>query len=178
MKIPLLKLKALLLYFSTHTNTKFLGKVKLMKLFYFLDFLHVKKYGSPVTYDNYVNLEHGPIPSAILNLVNSAIDDVDNSVLADTIKFERIDGIDMRRIVPIREFREGDKKYFSSTELNILEEICNRYKNSNANSIEEASHKESPWKNTRFLDTINYELASKDDDCVVSEEEIRVLMNI
>ena len=85
MMIPIKKLKAVILFFGTHTDTKFLGKVKLMKLFYFLDFMHVKNYGSPVTYDNYINLEHGPIPSAIKNLVDTATDDVDNSLLADTI---------------------------------------------------------------------------------------------
>ena len=55
MKIPMPKLKAILLYFGTYTDNRFLGKVKLMKLFYFLDFMHVKKYGTPVTYDTYVN---------------------------------------------------------------------------------------------------------------------------
>ena len=75
MKIPKTKLKAMLRYFCTNTNPSFLGKTKLMKLFYFADFLHVKKYGVPITYDTYIRLEHGPVPSKILNLVNSIIDD-------------------------------------------------------------------------------------------------------
>ena len=93
MNIPVPKLKAILLYFANYTNSRFLGKVKLMKLFYFLDFLHVKKYGAPITYDTYVNLVHGPIPSAIKNLIDTADDDFDNSILADTIKFEKNDSI-------------------------------------------------------------------------------------
>jgi len=94
-----------------------------MKLFYFLDFLHLKKYGSPVTYDNYVNLEHGPIPSGILNLVNSAIDDIDSSALSDIISFETPDGTIMQRIVPARKFTDNDKKYFSKSQLDVMNEV-------------------------------------------------------
>lgn len=178
MKIPLPKLKAILLYFCENTDPRFLGKVKLMKLFYFLDFTHVKTYGSPVTYDNYVNLEHGPIPSFIKNLVDTAADDIDTSRLADTIYFERPAGIDMYRVLPIRKFTEEDKKYFSETELEILEKVCARFGNKNTNYIEEASHKEAPWKETYFLDEIPYTLAADDIDCAVDKEEIELLLKI
>ena len=104
MSIPLLKLKAILLYFCQNTDPKFLGKVKLMKLFYFLDFTHVKKYGSPVTFDTYVHLEHGPIPSTIKNLIDDACDDIDHSILADTIYCENVEGISMKRILSKRAF--------------------------------------------------------------------------
>jgi hypothetical protein len=68
---PIPKLKAMIRYFATYTDPRSLGKKKLMKLFYFADFEHVKKYASPITFDNYVHLEHGPVPSTILNLVNA-----------------------------------------------------------------------------------------------------------
>lgn len=178
MRISLPKLKALLLFFGTYTDTKYLGKVKLMKLFYFLDFLHLKKYGSPVTYDNYVHLEHGPIPSGILNLVNTAIDDVDSSLLSGTISFETPAGTAMQRIVPIRKFNEDDKKYFSKSQLEIMELVATRFGDKNTKFIEEASHKESPWKCTSKLENIPYTLAAKDNDCMVSEEEIELILSI
>src|SRR3989344_3441638 len=134
MKISLPKLKAILLYFGNNTDTKFLGKVKLMKLFYFLDFTHVKKYGSPVNYDTYVNMEHGPIPSTIKNLVDTATEDIDHSVLADTISCEwqeLMDGGSMCRITPIRNFSKEDEKYFSKSELKVLEQICKRFGDKN-----------------------------------------------
>lgn len=178
MKISLPKLKALLLFFGTYTDTKYLGKVKLMKLFYFLDFLHLKKYGSPVTYDNYLNLEHGPIPSGILNLVNSAIDDIDNSVLSDTIHFETPPGTIMQRVLPARKFSENDKKYFTKSQLDIMEQVVKRFGDKNTKFVEDISHKESPWNCTNILENIPYTLAAKDDDCLVSEEEISLIMNI
>ena len=178
MKIPLKKLKALILYFYTYTDTKFLGKVKLMKLFYFADFMHLKQYGAPITYDTYVNLEHGPIPSAIKNLVDTASDDIDNSALADTISIEKPKGTDMCRIIGLRKFSDVDANLFSKAELETLKKVCVRFGDKNTKYIEDTSHGEAPWQKTNFLETIPYSLASDDKDCQVSKEELELLENI
>jgi uncharacterized phage-associated protein len=178
MNIPLPKLKAILLYFGNNTDTKFLGKVKLMKLFYFLDFMHLKTYGSPVTYDTYVNMEHGPIPSYIKNLVDTSTDDIDNSVLSDTITCEWPEGTRMCRIIPAREFTEKDSKLFSKSELDILDKVCKRFGDKNTKFIEEVSHTEAPWKQTKFLDEIPYSLAANDGDSQVTEDEIKLLLEM
>lgn len=178
MKISLPKLKAILLFFTNNTDTKFLGKVKLMKLFYFLDFIHVKKYGSPVTYDNYVHLEHGPIPSAIKNLVDTAADDIDNSILSDTISIERPEGIDMYRVLPKKEFTEKERRYLSQSEIEILEIVCSRFGDKTTKYIEDASHTESPWKKTELLEQISYTLAADDNDSEISKEDIDLLLRI
>jgi len=146
----------------------------MMKLFYFLDFLHVKKYGIPVTMDRYVNLEHGPIPSSIKNLVDSLADDPDHSPLADTVLVERRDGEVIQRIVPVRKMKESELNTFSPSELDILKEVCRRFGTANTETIERASHDEAPWRLTNFLDSIPYELAAKDPDCVMDEEDIRI----
>lgn len=175
MKIPIKKLKALVLFFCTYTDTKFLGKVKLMKLFYFADFMHLKKYGIPMTFDNYVNLEHGPIPSSIKNLVDTATDDVDNSILADTITIERPEGTEMCRIIGLRKFTENDAKIFTKSELETLKNVCVRFGDKNTKFIEDASHEEAPWQKTSFLDKIPYSLAIDDTDCQTSKEELDLL---
>ncbi|MBU0578419.1 SocA family protein [Patescibacteria group bacterium] len=178
MKIPLVKLKAILLYFCNHTDVKFLGKVKLMKLFYFLDFIHLKTYGSPVTYDTYINLEHGPIPSFIKNLIDNAADDLNESELSDVIDIDKPDGISMCRFLPKRKFLDDDKKHLSEVELEILEKICLRFGDKNTKYLEDISHKESAWRMTRFLQVIPYNLAANDKDCLVEEEDIKLLMDI
>lgn len=176
--IALPKLKSILLYFSNHTNPKFLGKVKLMKLFYFLDFMHLKEYGSPVTYDKYVNLEHGPVPTTIKNLVDTATEDIDVSELADTIYVEVPDNYPMYRILPRRQFLEADKGYFSETEIEMLNKVCLKFGEMNTKQIEDASHLEAPWKETNFLDEIPYTLAAMDPDSKVSKEDIDLLEEI
>lgn len=172
------KLKAILLYFTNFTDTKYLGKVKLMKLFYFLDFMHLKAYGSPVTYDSYINMEHGPIPSSIKNLVDTSADDIDSSILSDTIKCERPEFTKMCRILPTREFTESDKKYFSENELDILQKVCQRFGDKNTKHIEDASHNEAAWKETKLLEKIPYTLAARDKDSKVTEEEIELLLSL
>lgn len=174
MQTQLQKVKSILLYFCEHTDPRFLGKVKLMKLLYFLDFMHVKKYGIPVTSDRYVNLEHGPIPSAIKNLVDNLADDPDHSELADTIVIKHADGEMIQRITAARTLTDGDMAVFSPSELTILQEVCQRFGGMNTATIERASHDEAPWRLTSFLDTISYELAAEDPDCQVDKEEIQL----
>lgn len=175
MNIPLPKLKAIILYFCSNTERRFLGKTKLMKLFYFLDFIHLKRFGSPVTGDKYVHLEYGPIPAVIKNLVDNAAGDPDSALLADTISVERSDGTDIHKIVATRSFSENDKKYFSETELRVLEEVCARFGDKNTEFIKNAAHKEAPWLKTAMLEEIPFSLAAEDSDCQVSKEEIELL---
>ncbi len=178
MKIPINKLKLILLYFCENTDTRFLGKVKLMKLFYFLDFMHVKKYGVPVTYDTYVKLEHGPIPTTIMNLVNTACDDIDTSILSDTLRFETPQGTLMKRAQAIRKITDSDLKNFNDSEINILKIVCQRFGDKNTKYIEDASHNEAPWNKSDLFDEIPYTLAVNDKDCEVSEEEIKLAIEL
>ena len=113
MKIPLSKLKAMLLFFASNTNPALLGKVKLMKLFYFCDFMNIKKYGAPITFDNYVHLEHGPIPSTIMNLV-SLIAAIIASVVVSFYLFKQNKQEHEYRII---------RKALSNDEKRILDEI-------------------------------------------------------
>lgn len=174
MRIPLPKLKAIILYFCENTDSKFLGKVKLMKLFYFIDFQHVKKYGTPITFDRYVKLEHGPIPSTIKSLVDDAGEDIEHSLLADTIDIRKPDDITMYNVLPRRGLTDNDLKMFSDTELEILADVCSKFGNKNTDYIEQASHQEAPWRETQMLEDIPYSLAANDPDCRVSKEEIEL----
>lgn len=163
MKIPIQKLKAILLFFGMNTNPSLLGKVKLMKLFYFIDFEHVRQYGSPITFDRYINLEYGPIPSTIKNLVDGVEDYKEDSKLKDVISIEADDS-GLKKVISKRKFEEKDKQYFTESELKVMHEIANRFAGSTKKEIEDASHKEIPWSSTNFLDIIPYSLAVKDEE--------------
>jgi uncharacterized phage-associated protein len=177
MSISASKLKAIILYFSINTNK--LGKIKLMKLFYYLDFVHLKRYGRPVTFDTYIHLEHGPIPSVIKNIIDEASDDIEYSVLRDTIKVEKVKTRknEMSKFRPLRDFTKDDEKLFSETELEVLAEIARRFQDSTSDQIEKESHNESSYKKTRYLQTIPYELAAEDKDTDVTKNEIELLLN-
>jgi uncharacterized phage-associated protein len=176
MKIPVPKLKAMIRYFATYTDPRLLGKTKLMKLFYFSDFGHIKNFASPITYDRYVHLEHGPVPSTILNLVSAVENDPDNAILADAISVEEKDK--QKRIVSIRRFSDKDEKYFTEEELQIMKMVCERFASKNAKFIEDSSHKESAWRMTREPEDISYVLATHDPDCAVEKEDIELSMEV
>ena len=44
--------------------------LKLVKLTYLCDRMSMERYAAPVTYDSYVSVDHGPVPSTTLDLIN------------------------------------------------------------------------------------------------------------
>ena len=68
--------------------------------------------------------------------------------------------------------------YFSETEIEIMQKVCERFKNKTARELENISHNESPWGKTSLLDKIPYCLALEDDDCQVEKEEVDMFFKI
>src|SRR5712672_1692203 len=56
------EMQQVILYFLERINNVHLGRTKLMKLLYFVDFDHYEKYGESVTGAVYRKLPHGPYP--------------------------------------------------------------------------------------------------------------------
>lgn len=178
MKISLAKLNAIILYFANNTNPQYLGKVKLMKLFYYLDFTHLKKYGTPITGDQYFHLEKGPIPSAIMNLIGELATDPESSKLAGDITVYSPEGTRMLQVKALRDFNEADEALFGKSELQMLKEVTERFADESTDSLIETSHKEAPWRETRYAQKIPYELAAHDGDSAFTEEELRFLASV
>src|SRR5437899_12988053 len=63
------KASAALLYLASRDLPAF-DKGKACKLLFLADKLHLVRYGRPITGDHYWALEHGPVPSTVLNLIN------------------------------------------------------------------------------------------------------------
>ena len=61
------KLQQTILYFLEHINNVHLGRTKLMKLLYFVDFNHFETHGKSVTGATYRKLPHGPYPDKVVN---------------------------------------------------------------------------------------------------------------
>lgn len=177
MKLSNPKLKAIILYFANNTDPKYLGEVKLMKLLYFLDFRHVKKYGSPVTYDTYVNLNRGPIPSFIKNIIDDTACGI-KTALTEVIEFETPKGTIMKRIIPKRKFTVDDRGHLTPTELEILDEVSKEFGNKKTDDLVKASHNEAPWRETEYLEKIPYTLATLDKDCKVDREQIELFLRL
>lgn len=132
-------------------NTPNLGKVKLNKLLYFLDFDHYEKYGDPVTNDIYINQDLGPVPQHI----DSVLSDM---TARNLILVQREPVIDFTRysIIPLIEFNPD---VFKPSEMAMLYEINEKWGKLTAKEIVSASHGEAPWIATSKGEVIPYELA-------------------
>jgi len=141
-----------IIYFARNTNK--CGKVKLMKLLYFLDFCHFKQTGKSVTGMDYYAWKMGPVPKDLFE----ELDDM-KADLGEAINIVTYDNF--KKIVPKKKF---DNSYFSKREMKLLEELSYVFKDANADDMTEVSHLENePWDKTLktkgMLEKIDYLLA-------------------
>ena len=135
------KLLNAIIYFAK--MTKYLGRTKLMKLLYFLDFAHFKQTGKSVTGLDYYVWERGPVPKKLWREIKDLdrYDDLKRTVslLGDREEFQEIQ--------PKKRF---DPEHFSKRELNLLEEIAFLFKEAKAKDIVKVSHlPNDPWDRTK-----------------------------
>ena len=112
------KVKNALLYFAYNTNPQKFGKTKLLKLFYLLDFMHLKRYGRVVFGDNYKRLDHGPVPLMVKNFLDEidAGDISTSNELKDVCKIIKrpllMRGGEQHLVVPTKKRRYYKRKMF------------------------------------------------------------------
>lgn len=112
-------------------------KVKMNKLLYYSDFLHFKRFGQSITGYKYQAIQMGPVPyryDAIYDLLTH--ENIIDFVL------EEIKNATVDRPVAIKSF---DKKIFNESELKVLNEVYERFKNMSTEDLVELSHKEKGW---------------------------------
>ncbi len=145
------KLQQVILYFLEHINNVHLGRTKLMKLLYFVDFNHYEAHGQPVTGANYRKLPHGPYPDKI----EKFIEKMEAADLVREVKVSK--GYTQRRLITLN--GKFDPAKFSGTELQALERVAADWADATASQIEAATHREAPWAGTKDGKRIDYEMA-------------------
>lgn len=156
------KLINAILYFVQ--NTKNCYKMKLFKLLFYLDFIHIKQYGTDVTGLNYYTLPMGPVP---LDLMDSFSETKENDFkdffTVTPLQDEENPDYKWYKILP----KKGVKpnlKLFTPRELEILDNLAFMYKDTTAKQMSDITHlKNSPWDKTKdekgMNQLISYELA-------------------
>ena len=129
------------LYFLHESNPAVMGRVKLMKLLYYLDFDHLERYRRSVTGDGYIHLEHGPVPRSAWDVIAS----MDGNMLC--IEHEHI-GLPNPRHV-FKPLVPYDLSVFSDSERAVLISVNEKWRDATGAEIELASHQELPWLSTR-----------------------------
>lgn len=159
-----------ILFFLEKINNQYLGKTKLMKLLYFLDFGFYENHGESITNDKYVWYPHGPFPSRADTVLNYM--ERNNLIERSTIKF----GMKKQeRYIANEKF---NRSYFSSEEMQAIERVAINFEDYSTQAIEDEAHRDIPWLLSKppggekvGQGYIDYELALYRHNSLPSEED-------
>ncbi len=151
-----------ILYFASHTQD--LGKIKLFKLLYLLDFEHFRETGQSVTGLAYSAWKYGPVP---IDLYQEWDEPELDMADAFSIQPEQVIDYIRERVVPRAKF---DDSHFSKRELRIMARLAEQYRDVHSPKMIDVTHAENGawakvWNSRKGSDqSIPYNLAIADDD--------------
>jgi len=166
-----------ILYFCQ--NTKHLSQTKLYKLLFFLDFLHFKEAGRPVTDLEYFAWERGPVPKKLYFEIKnkSAPPEIMKCVIP---KNDEMTG--ETEAVYFKTLAQPKMEVFSEREKRILENVAYIFRDALAKDMTEISHlKNQPWQKTistkgenSYIDF----LLALDKDAKIDEESAKERLDL
>lgn len=145
------KFEQLLIYILSKVWAKYnVGKVVIYKLLYFSEFDYFELHNKKITGYPFIKLPMWPAPLAFNSLINEM---KEQNMLADVITEYK--GYYQQRFIPNVPYNEGT---FSCDELDVINDVLNRYSDFNAKEISKKSHEDRPWQIAKDMDTISYDL--------------------
>ncbi len=159
------------LIFFIDSDVKNLGITKLMKLFFYADKYHLEAYGKPIFNHTYQKLPKGPVPTWLYGIIRTSVSgqaDYDFESEVDVfnhyIDAQEIQDGHYKQIIFSKK-QEFDSKFFSKSQLKILQKVVDEFKFITANSISEKSHRTRAWQSARDNELISY-ASMVEDSCV------------
>ncbi len=92
-----------------------INKMKVLKLIYFADRYHLRKYGRLITNDNYLAMQYGPVPSSVKDIAES------HDFLDDTVKVYSLQFIQPINNLVLESIAEVDRDILSESDLEALQ---------------------------------------------------------
>lgn len=157
------KINDILSYFIE--NVPNLTLTKIMKLFYYVDFVSFAEKETSVTNDTYYKLPYGPIPSFIKNEINTIIFNNTQDVEKAESQLSKTFTVEQKMIGRYKGFiikkttTKSTLKNLSEYETDLIKRIVNRYGRYTAGQLTTASHKEQPYRLTSKNSIIDYNLS-------------------
>jgi uncharacterized phage-associated protein len=141
------KAKQLILYLASKVDV---GKTKLMKLLYLIDFIAYEKRGKPITNDVYEHWDLGPVPRNIWKNFKEMTSDILEQKAEDrnTGKYHKL----IPKITP-------NLAIFTKTEREVIDSVIEEYGNLYQRELVQIVHKELPYRVTQKNEVIPYHLA-------------------
>jgi len=132
------------------------------KVLYFADKMHLSRYGRPILGDVYIAMPHGPVPSAVYDMLKRE-PFFDPDLLREVeaaIQFSRPSG---PPAIHPQEGREPNLRLFSRTDLTCLEESLVAYGSMPFAELREISHRERAYEEAPRNGEMNYALILGED---------------
>lgn len=164
------------LNFFAVKNGGHINKMRSIKLIYFADRYHLRRYGRPITNDEYFAMSYGPVNSGVKDIAEMS-GFLGAKELDYASKFVAPSGYDVQSILPV------DWDVFSQSDTEALSFAWERFSQYNEFQLAEITHQYPEWK--RFEETLkdqsrvrmNYEdflndpAAGFEDCCPLTAEE-------
>lgn len=159
------KFKQVLLYVLQKVGAKpNVGMTVLYKLLYFIDFDYYEKYEKQLIGLTYIKNTHGPTPREFKKVVDEMMED--ENIVEVKSKFF---AYDQKKFLPRT---QPDLSLLSGRELEMIDDVLDRYADRSAAQLSEMTHRDMPWKATEHGQNIDYEFAYyRSDEFSVREYE-------
>lgn len=146
------KFKNLILYILERCAGKpNIGETVLYKLLYFSDFNYYELYEEHLSGATYRKLPNGPVPKSVDVVLKGMVDE-GALQLFKTQYF----GYNQKRYMPLV---GADLRLFNGAEKEVVDNVIERLSNMSATDISHYSHEDMPWKASKEMEVIDYELA-------------------
>ena len=151
-EINMQKFKNLILYILERCAGKpNIGETVLYKLLYFSDFNYYELYEEHLSGATYRKLPNGPVPLSVDIILKNMVD-------SGALKAFKVDyyGFAQKRYIPLI---ESNLKLFNGAEIEVIDNVISLLSGMSATDISHYSHEDMPWKASKEMEEINYDLA-------------------
>ena len=132
-------------YFAIQAGGQ-INKMKALKLVFFADRYHLRKYGRLITNDNYIAMQHGPVPSSTKDIAesNDYLDEVSMGYSRGFIK--PVGNLKLKSVNPV------DESILSESDLEALQFAWDNFGDLTQFELRDLTHLYPEW--SKFKDIL------------------------
>jgi len=159
------KYKNAVLFFAKNLNKFQLGKTKLAKLLYYLDFISYRDKKKTVTGTLYYKQEFGPLAKDLTQIIGDLVSE--KKLKVNSFVNEK-DGIKKDEFIALDGYND---KVFNDYEKTLMRKLVSRYGSLSTDILVAKSHIEAPWVKAQNGGVLDFDNASDIDDFDPQAEE-------
>jgi uncharacterized phage-associated protein len=121
-----------------------LNKLKIVKMVYFADKLHLQLFGRTITGDTYCAMKNGPVGSTTLDILNENLEYLDE----DDIEYSKVYLTRLSTDAKIFKTSRSDAELdiLSKTDKKVLDQIIEKFAGMDQYELVEITHRFQEWK--------------------------------